>query len=134
MPLKRTRKVQLVEKNPKFYHLPKGLPAPLDEFYITTNLDCPCNGHCNITDFSIELFQALHKVRVEFRHPITIIRAYECSNHGDDQHSVAHTKGQALTLQSSDNQRLFKIFSKHFRNYCISVDELFVYISHDVSL
>lgn len=112
-----------------YYHLPRGVPATLAKYFKTTDFDCRCSGNCNITDMSKTLIKALHKVKELYRHPITVVRGFECTPKGEDEHSLAHSKGNALTLESSDNLFLYKTFDKYFSHYSLGIDDHFVYVN-----
>jgi len=115
-----------------YYMLPKGVKAPLGKYYYTTDFDCPCMDSCNITEISKPLIKALHKTRLLFRQPITVVKGFICPTHnqGSDKHSLAHTQGRALTLQSSDNVGLYKLLSEgEFSHYSVGIDDNFVFLN-----
>ena len=113
-----------------FYKLPRGVKAPLDRFYNTTDFDCNCSGLCNITELSKPLFKALHKIRVLYNHPINIVKGYSCNIQGDDNHSKQHRKGNALSIQSSDNDRLYKLIDKgEFSHYSLGRCDHYIYLN-----
>ena len=118
-----------------YYHLPKGLKAPINKFYWTTDFDCPCTGLCNITDINKTLIKALYNIRLMYRYPVKVVKGYVCSswNLANDVHSILHTKGQALTLQTSDNDRLYKVIDEgKYSYYSLGIDDNFVYLNMEL--
>lgn len=127
------RAISLDKDSPEldyFYRLPKHIKAPLTKHYSTTDFDCPCTNHCNITEISKVIIRALHHIRTKFKEPITIVKGYECTTQGDDTHSIQHTKGCALTLQSSDNERLYALIDKgKYSHYSLGRCDNFIYLN-----
>lgn len=114
-----------------YYHFPRGVRAPIDskKLFYTTDFDCNCEGNCNITDLSKILFRALFKVRKEFRHKIHVVTGYQCVPKDDSLFQLQLSKGNALILQSSDNDRLYKLWDKLYTHYTIFKDKYYVYVS-----
>ena len=113
-----------------FYHFPKGVKAPLNKFFWTTDFDCKCEGKCNITDLSKTLIKALYKIRLSYRSRINIVRGYECTPRGDDDQSRQHSKGCALCMQVGDLDRLYKIIDEgEYSHYTLGRDDNFIYLN-----
>jgi len=112
-----------------YYRLPRGVDASLGKYFRSTDFDCKCAGNCNLTELNKNLIQALHQVRLFYKHPITIVRGYECSTQGTTPQDLQHTKGCALTMESSNNDELYRLWHEKYQHYSLGRDDHFVYVN-----